>query len=1011
LHLQWSQGVQRPKVLADIGPLLPQGITYAANDSGDKNRANATFFCTQSITIGAATTLENIRQANLPLLSEAARDVAAPNIRRLATLGGTIGFGAGCLLPALLVMNAQVTTTEGQQPLAAYLSSPSGIILSITITPAQHHIWRKTGLRAAFTPSIIVSAGALNITDDVITACRLAVGGGVVAPNRLNAVEDWLIGQRPDDLDHVALCAQIEQNIQAPSCAFRSAAYRARVAANALAYGILAHSNTSTAIRRPARPLPRPDAKTPPASTTLSRSTGGDRWHTRPDMPTKARGTQPYLTDHREDGMLVARILRAAHPHAKILSIDTTAAQALSGVHAVITHKDVLGLNGFGIVIQDQPAFCSDKVRYIGDTVAAVAADTAGIAEAALALIKVEYEVLPLITDLDAALLDDAPQIHSGSNTVNEVKLERGDVDTAFALAAHVIEDTYVTPRQMHGFMETEGGWAAPDKDGLLICVGGQHGARDRLQLSRILNMPEDKLRIITSPIGGGFGGKDELTVQPALALLAQKTGQKVRLHLSRAESVVAGTKRNPMRIRMRTACDSNGILVAQQVDLVSDCGAYASLSPAVMETAMEHCAGPYEIPNMRTRGRTVYTNNGVGGAFRGFGSNQMTFAVECQLDRLAQKVGQDPATMRRINLRVPGTPGYLGQKIAPSERLHEMLDAAQASKLWHDFDVQPDEVSGVGMALVIQGTGLGTLPEDTAHFALRLRDGKIEALCGLDEMGQGLIVSLHAAVSDKMGCGRDDIRAIFGDTGRAPDSGSTTAARGGYVVWRGVEDTAPALATKIIAAASHCLGLPPAQLKIVPGGVGDITANTPVPLLSWSDLGDLDPVETFFEFPKTDYTKGNARFIFTFGSTLARVAVNRITGTVRIAQLELHTAAGPVIDMAAYLGQMEGALVQGTGMTLTEDAVMQDGQMVTKNFDTYVMPSVRDIPDKIDVTAHETLDAGDPFGPRGVGELGITGVTAAVANAVADAIGHWPTVTPFPPEDILAMMTKSAQT
>jgi CO/xanthine dehydrogenase Mo-binding subunit len=563
----------------------------------------------------------------------------------------------------------------------------------------------------------------------------------------------------------------------------------------------------------------------------------------------------------------------------------------------------------------------------------------------------------------------------------------------------------------MHGFMETEGGWAAPDKDGLLVCVGGQHGARDQLQLARILDMPQEKLRIITSPIGGGFGGKDELTVQPALALLAQKTGRTVRLHLSRAESVAAGTKRNPMRIRMRTACDAKGKLVAQQVDLISDCGAYASLSPSVTETAMEHCAGPYEIPNIRTRGRTVYTNNGAGGAFRGFGSNQMTFAVECQLDRLAQKVGQDPATIRRINMRAPGAPGYLGQKIAPTERLHEMLDAAQACDIWRDFDVEPDEIAGVGMALMMQGTGLGTIPDDTAHFALRLQDGKIEALCGLDEMGQGLIVSLHAAVSDKIGCDRADVRAVFGDTGRAPDSGSTSAARGGYVVWRGVENTAPTLATKIIAAASDRLCLPPEQLKIVSGGVADITANAPIPLVSLGELGNLEAVETFFEFPKSDYTKSNARFIFTYAVTLARVAVNHINGTVRIARLDLHTAAGPVIDMAAYLGQMEGALVQGAGMTLTEDAMMQDGQMVTKNFDTYVMPSIRDTPSEIVVTAHESLDSGDPFGPRGVGELGITGVTAAIANAVADAVGQWPTVTPFAPQDILAMMTKGAQT
>lgn len=985
LHLQWSQGASRPEVMAEIGPLIPNGI--AGN------------------TIGAGTTLEDIRRARLPLLSEAARDVAAPNIRRLGTLGGTIGFGAGCLLPALLALGAEVTTTCGTLPLTDHLAAPRGLILSVTVFPADRHIWRKTGLRAAFTPAIIVSAGALRMSGAAIADARLAVGGGAVPPRRLPRVEAWLQGHVPEGLDPAELAARIEDEVEAPDCAFRSAAYRKRVAALALTHGIAGGAAPAAA-----RPLPRPAKARPPGLTALSRAEGGARWHTRPDMPAKVRGALEYLTDHRDDDMLVARILRAAHPHAEILAIDTSAAEALPGVRAVVTHRDVSGMNAFGIVVQDQPALCADKVRYIGDTVAAVAADDAATAAAALKLIRVTYRPLPPLTDPERALDPDAPPVHAGGNLVNEVGLERGDVDAAFAAAAHVVEDVYVTPRQMHGFMETEGGWAAPEGDGLLVCVGGQHGARDRKQLARILDLPEDRLRVVTSPIGGGFGGKDELTVQPALALLARKTGRKVRLQLSREDSTRAGVKRNAMRIRMRTGIDAEGRLVAQEVDLITDSGAYASLSPGVMETAMEHCAGAYTIANLRTRGRTVYTNNGTGGAFRGFGGNQMTYAVECQIDRLAALAGLDPATIRRINMRTPGSPGYLGQKVSPSERLFEMLDAAQASDIWEDFVVGDDELPGVGMAMNLQGTGLGTIPEDKADFALRVKGGRVEALCGLDEMGQGLIASLHAALAEQMGCAREDVHVIFGDTGRAPDSGSTSAARGGYVAWRGVSETVPGLRARILAAAAGRLGLPAETLCIVPGGVAERKANTPEPLIAFAGLGDIAAEETHFEFPKSDYSEGNARFIFAFGATLARVAVNRVTGAVRLVRLELHSAAGPVIDMASYLGQMEGALVQGAGLTLSEDARMQGGLMVTKNFDTYAMPTVRDAPDEMIVTAHEDLDPGDPFGPRGAGELGIGAVTPAIANAVADAIGHWPNVTPVPPETILAM-TRKAET
>jgi len=978
LQLNWSQGAAKPARLVAIGDLLPDTIAPGR--------------------IGAGVTLEALRQADLPLLSQAARDVGAPNIRRLATLGGNIALGIGDLIPALLVLDARLETTAGDVALADWLARPRGVILAIRYTPRARHIWRKTGLRAAFSAAIIDVAGAFDIEDGLIRHAALAVGGGAVRPARLDAVEDFLTGQRLAALDADALRARIEAAITAPDCAFRSARYRRRVAAAALIHGLIGLP--------PRGPLgqqrPRPEA--PPALRELSHGADPGRWHIRPDMPAKLRGELAYLTDRRGEDMLVGRILRAAHPHAEIRAIDTSKAEALPGVRAVVTHRDVPGLNAFGIVFQDQPALCADKVRYSGDAVAAVAAIDAETAEAALALIEVDYAPLPVVESAEAALAEGAPAIHAEGNLVADLGIERGDLAAGFAAATHIVEATYVTPRQMHGFLETEGGWAAPEGDGLFMAAGGQHGARDRMQLGRILAMPEENIRVVTSPTGGAFGGKDELTVQPALALLALKARAPVRLQLSRAESVHAGTKRNPMTIRIRIGCDAEGRLTALEVDILSESGAYASLSPGVLETALEHAAGPYVVANIRTRGRLAYTNNGTCGAFRGFGANQMTYAIECQMDRLAAACGLDPVEIRRRNLRAPGSPGFLGQKVAPSERLSEMLTAAASSSLWAPFAVGADEIAGVGMAINYQGNGLGTMPVDEAHFTLRLSAGKIEALCGLDEMGQGLTASLHAAVADRLGCAREDVTTVIGDTGRAPDSGSTTASRGGYVVWRGVEETAAPLAAQILAAAAMRLDRPVESLTIVPGGVGEKGANDPVALIGFGDLGEAS-AETFFAFPKSDYVKGNARFIFAFGATLARVAISRVTGAVRIVALEMHTAAGPVIDLAAYLGQMEGGLVQGLGFTLTEDALYAGGLPVTKNFDSYMMPGIRDAGMAMRVTAHEGLDPGDPFGPRGAGELGIGAVTPAIANAVADAIGGWPAITPFPPETILDLL------
>jgi len=976
-RLDAAAGKPVPADLVAIGALLPKGI------AGSR--------------IGAGTDLELLRWGNVPLLSAAAADVAAPNIRRLATLGGTIGWRAGCLLPALLALDAQVGTTHGPRPLADWLARPEGLVLSVTIAPLAHQIWRKTGLRAGFCPAIIAAAGSFSLEGDRIAAVRLAVGGGAVAPARLPETEGWLLGQPLATLDREVLRERIEAEIAAPDCAFRSARYRRRVAANALVAGLVGLAP----LPRPARPRPAPAPQ--PDLTELSRAAGGERWHMREDMPAKVRGTLAYMTDVRAEGMLVGCILRAAHPHAKILAIDTAAAEALPGVRAVVTHRDVPGMNAFGILFQDQPALCSDRVRYLGDAVAAVAAVDAETAERALALIRVDYRPLPLVEDMEAALAPGAQPVHAAGNLLTEVGLSRGDLAAGFAAAVHVVEDTYVTPRQMHGFMETEGGWAAPEGEGVIVCAGGQHGARDRMQLARILALPEDKIRVVTSPTGGAFGGKDELTVQPALALLALKARAPVRLHLSRAESVLAGTKRNPFRIRMRTGCDAEGRLVAQEVEAIADSGAYASLSPGVLETAMEHAAGPYRVANIRTRGRLAYTNNGTGGAFRGFGANQMSYAIECQIDRLAARCGLDPVEIRRRNLRRAGAPGFLGQKVAPTEKLSEMLDIAAASDLWAPAAARPDEVTGTGIALNYQGNGLGTIPTDEARFEVRLEGGKIRVFTGLDEIGQGMVASVHAAVAERLHCARADIEVIFGDTGTAPDSGSTTASRGGYVVWRGTEETAPVLAEKILAQASLRLGLPADRLRIVPGGVQAEGGNHS-PTLAFSELAP-ERAETFFAFPKSDYRAGNARFIFAYGVTLARVAISRVSGAVRVLDLEIHTAAGKVIDMASYLGQMEGGLVQGLGFTLTEDMPMTGGRPLARNFDSYLMPTVRDVPERMRATAHEPLDPADPFGPRGVGELGIGAVTPAIANAVADALGAWPATAPFPPETLLAML------
>lgn len=1013
IQLEWARGLAKPSALVDLGRI--PGLAGITVEQGYLHIGAST-------PLAALTTDRRIQTAS-PLLAAAARTVAGPAVRNLGTIGGNVAGRTGCLLPALLALDAELDifgrTGPFREKLVDWLAraaDPAEIITAIRLPAmAADNRWtqRKIGLRAAFTPSVIGVAGMLDIDGDRILAARLAVGGGIVRPMRLRAVETSLAGQSLAACDWQKLRHDLFSAIEAPDDDFRSGRYRRTAAANALAYGLAGILPTSG--QTPGRRVP--SAAPPlPGEIRLERQEQQARWFVRPDLPPKVNGSFAYLTDHRVPDMLVGRILRAGIPHARILAIDTRAAEALPGVAAVVTHRDVSGENAFGIVVQDQPAFCYDKVRYVGDAVAAVAAIDAATAEQALALIKVEYEALPVVTTPEQALADDAPAVHASGNLQRILHFSRGDIAAGFAAAAHVVEDTYVTPRQMHGFMETEGGHARVEPDGsLAVFVGGQHGSRDRLQLSRILAMPEDRIQVVTSPTGGAFGGKDELTAQPALALLAIKSGQPVRLQLSRAESVLAGTKRNPMTIRMRTACDADGRLLAQEVDVLADAGAYASLGPGVLETALEHAGGPYAIDNVSTRGRLAYTNNGTCGAFRGFGANQMTYALECQMDHLAERCGLTPVEIRRRNLKPVGAPGYLGQDVAPSERLTEMLLAAETSPLWREprgLSADGTEIVGIGMAMNYQGNGLGSLVPDPAGGRLSLSgDGAIEAAYGLDEMGQGLLVTIQSAVSMELGCGRNDIRPVTGDTALAPESGSTTASRGTFVVWKSARMAAPQFTKAICEAAARLLSREADDLRLVPGGIAERLSNSGELLMTYKQLAaalppeDRPSVTVAYEFPKNNYTEGNARYIFAFGACLARVAVNRLTGQVRVLDLVQHTAAGPVMDVAAYLGQMEGGAVQGLGFTLSEDAAMKEGRYITANLDTYMLPGIADTPQTMRIHALEGLDAGDDFGPRGAGELGIGAVTPAIANAVADAIGYRPSISPFSPEAVLDAM------
>ncbi|WP_061579581.1 xanthine dehydrogenase subunit D [Saccharococcus caldoxylosilyticus] len=735
----------------------------------------------------------------------------------------------------------------------------------------------------------------------------------------------------------------------------------------------------------------------------------------RPDGVDKVTGKLKFLTDLSFPNMLHGKILRSAYPHAKIISISTKKAEELPGVRAVITSKDVPGINRFGLIFPDQPVLCDERVRYVGDAVAAVAAETEEIAEKALQLIEVKYEPLPVIDDPEQALLPSAPRLHPDGNILHQASYQKGNVKEAFQTCDVIVEETYELPRQMHAYMETEGGVIVPEKDGrITLYVGTQHGYKDRFQLARILNVPESKIRVVSSPMGGSFGGKDELNIQPYGALLAIKTGCPVKIHQSRRESVRSGLKRHPMKITMKTGASRSGKIVAHQVRIVADTGAYATLGPAVLDFAVEHATGPYIIPNVHVEGVSVYTNNGVAGEFRGFGGNQVTFALEGQIDRLAVKLGICPMELRKRNLRKADDLGPVGQEIAPTDGAAQVLKAISQSPLLNKKEsIERGEgtdrwkKTGIGVAIAMHGGGLGYGRLDPAGGRISLNEeGKFEIAFGFEEFGQGLLSVIEQLVIKEIGCSANDIKITIGDTDSVPRSGSSTASRGTSMVWHALQRMKDPFKKRLLEKASQCTGVPATQLYLGPSGIWSCGLNSE-PLITYQQIAhetkdDPIQIETEFHFPTTPHSIPGGHYLYSFAACAVKVEVDELTGIVRVKNLEQAVAAGPVIYPTGYLGQIEGGSVMALGYTLLEEAIMEKGKYVTENFDSYLIPTINDIPLSMDITAIEELYEGDPYGPRGVGEIGTVAVAPAIAKAIYDAIGLWVTKLPVSREEIV---------
>jgi selenium-dependent xanthine dehydrogenase len=719
----------------------------------------------------------------------------------------------------------------------------------------------------------------------------------------------------------------------------------------------------------------------------------------------KVTGRAKFTDDVTFPGMLVGRTLRAAHPHARILKIDTSQAKALPGVCAVLTHEDVPGENIHGLIYADWPVLCADKVRYMGDAVAIVAAENADIAAQALKLIEVEYEPLPVVGDPEFARSDGAPVVHEewkDGNLLKHIKVRHGDVEQGFAEADVIVEREYRTPTIEHAFMEPECSISVPagydeDHPKLTIYTGSQIPYEDRRQAATALGLPEEQIRVRGMLIGGGFGGKEDIAGQIHSAMLAQATGRPVKMLYTRQESLLFHPKRHATIIRIKTGAKRDGTLVAVQAELYGDGGAYASLSDKVMTRATTHATGPYVIPNAKIDCYVMYTNNPPSGAFRGFGVTQSAFAVEQNMDQIAEAIGMDPMDFRIKNAQKVGETTATGQLLRESVGLlqtiehvnHDMRDGDPAFRWgWREGH----KAYGWGIACAYKNTGLGGGSPDRAVAEIEMFPNSIaEVRTSSADMGQGLSVVLAQIAAEELGMPVERVRVLLSDTDLTPDGGPTTASRQTFVSGNAARYAAVTMREALASVAAERMSVAPDQIRFEGGKVRYNGSSVDIgEVVGWMrEQGQDAKVRYAYDAPETKPlgSGGDMHFAFSYATQAALIEVDMETGAVKVLRIIAANDVGRAINPRTLTGQVQGGIVMGLGNCLTEEYIMEDGVPWSVLFSRYKMPSIKHMPD---ITSHlvEEQTSQGPFGAKGVGEITSINTTPAIANAIYHATG-----------------------
>ena len=735
----------------------------------------------------------------------------------------------------------------------------------------------------------------------------------------------------------------------------------------------------------------------------------------RPDGAAKVRGEFAFSSDMWAENMLWGATLRSPHPHARITSIDATKAWKIPGVECVLFADDVPGQLTYGLISSDQPVFAKDTVLYMGQPVAAVAADHPETCRRALAAIIVEYEVLPPLTDPEMSLDPQVPPIHPDGNMIRRQRIVHGDPS---ATGPVVVEGTYEIGMQDQAFLGTEAALGIPDHDGagVEVYVATQWLHEDQKQMAACLGLPPEKVRLVLGGVGGAFGAREDISLQVHTALLALRTGRPVKMQYSREESFFGHVHRHPAKVWMRHHADEDGRIIRIDARFLFDGGAYASTSSAVLINGITHTQGPYKCPNAVVDGYAVRTNNPPCGAMRGFGVVQACFAHEGQMDKLAKAVGLDPVEIRLRNAMATGDTLITGQTMESVAPVARCIRETAALPMPPDLDASPHELSlpgGSGLTAdrrhIVRGIGYGVSIknimysegfDDYSTARCTVADGVATLKFATSEVGQGFVTLAPQIARTVLGI--DDVIIDTIDTG-VGSAGSTSASRQTWMSGGAVDGACRLVRERIFESVGARIGVDPLRLAI--DGT-DVVNDAGTFRQSVADATRGLRFDETFEYhhrPTEDLDEngqGNCHVAFAFVAHRAVVDVDPELGLVKVVQVATAQDVGRALNPLSVIGQIEGGIAQGLGLAVMEEIIVEDGRVRNPSFTDYLLPTALDAPDVV-ASLVEEPDPQSPLGAKGVGEPPCISVTPAIVAAIRDATSKDLMRTPVRPQDI----------